>query len=362
MNVNELTGAKSRLRSLPDQMSLSSDSTEREDWQKKLADLGFSILGQGFFGMVFSNPSLPYVLKIFTARDHAYVVWLKYCLSHRDNPHVPKFRGKMIRLSGDVYAVRMEKLTADADQSYWVVVLADAVLRAIEHKSDLENVIRAYYYNEDIVLAKLQELEQEFPELLATLETVVTIYQKGQSLGHDVHPGNIMYRGRIPVITDPLSSGDVINNFLAEAVIDNLHGWGSTPNNIDIDYFGMRVLMKPSTFLELAYPLSGKPSKAVLAHIQAGGAIAAPTLYVDIPEEWKSGDFSEPARVTGHEGRNRCHAILELEGDAPIETHVIVRYLRARHLTADIIKHLNSGLCPESSKSVTRPGPYFTSP
>lgn len=38
--------------------------------------------------------------------------------------------------------------------------------------------------------------------------------------------------------------------------IDNRHGLGTTPNNAEIDYFGLRVLMTPRTFLNLAAPLT----------------------------------------------------------------------------------------------------------
>ena len=39
--------------------------------------------------------------------------------------------------------------------------------------------------------------------------------------------------------------------FINEASLDP-SGWGSTPYGTDIDYFGLRVQMKPSTFLRLA--------------------------------------------------------------------------------------------------------------
>ena len=45
-----------------------------------------------------------------------------------------------------------------------------------------------------------------------------------------------------------------INEIINEAVLDP-SGCGQTPYGTDIDYFGLRVQMKPSTFLELALPL-----------------------------------------------------------------------------------------------------------
>ena len=130
--VNELTGAKSQLQALPDRVGLDSYSQQRDSWKTKLDDLGFRMIGEGFFGMVFSNPSLPYVLKIFTAQDHAYVTWLKYCLANQNNPHVPKFRGKLVRLGGKVMAVRMEKLRYDLASASDIAVFAYLLQESLE--------------------------------------------------------------------------------------------------------------------------------------------------------------------------------------------------------------------------------------
>ena len=38
--------------------------------------------------------------------------------------------------------------------------------------------------------------------------------------------------------------------------IDNVNGKGATPNNQDVGYKGLRVLVTPSVFLKLALPLT----------------------------------------------------------------------------------------------------------
>jgi putative chitinase len=145
---------------------------------------------------------------------------------------------------------------------------------------------------------------------------------------------------------------------LSEVTIDNREGAGAVPYNADVDYFGLRVQMRPSTFLKLAAPLGGPHNEKLEQYIAQGGAIGAPFLMIDIPEGWEAGDFSQPAEVTGHEGRNRVSAVLKLEGDAPIEMHLFPRYLRRRHLTPQWIEALNRGLTAESSGRVI-PGPLF---
>lgn len=151
------------------------------------------------------------------------------------------------------------------------------------------------------------------------------------------------------------------SDFLGEVNIDNKEGWGAVPNNQDVDYFGLRVLMRPNMFLRLARPLEGDPPSRdnIAQHIKAGGAIGAPFLDIDIPESWFEGRFEEGyPRVKSHEGRNRMMAIQDVEGDDPVEVHLFFRGgLRRRHLTDEIIQRLNDGMGRESGGYIT--GPIF---
>ncbi|CAB4241807.1 hypothetical protein UFOVP71_345 [uncultured Caudovirales phage] len=144
-----------------------------------------------------------------------------------------------------------------------------------------------------------------------------------------------------------------------EAVIDNVKGAGAVPNNQDVDYFGLRVKMKPSTFLKLAAPLGREHSAELEQYIANGGAIGAPFLDIAVPPEWDDNDFTKSAQIKGHEGRNRMTAILKLEGDKPIETHLFVKYYRNRDLTPPFVEKLNSGLYAEKSTHLIG-GPLFS--
>lgn len=150
---------------------------------------------------------------------------------------------------------------------------------------------------------------------------------------------------------------------LLESYIDNVRGKGATPYNQDVDYFGLAVKMKPSMFLSLALPIArGDASSAdsLKQFISNGGKIGSPFLTVSLPPEWvESGDTTKPAKVTSHEGRNRMLALLELYGDVPVETHLILAGgLRARNLTPEIIKALQTQLADEASGKIIR-GPTF---
>lgn len=178
---------------------------------------------------------------------------------------------------------------------------------------------------------------------------------KAQALGMKVIPAFV------PVV-DP--DNETYDQFMKriktnEVTIDNKQGAGAVPYNQDVDYFGLRVKMKPSVFLRLAAPLGREHSAELEQYIKDGGAIGAPFLDLAIPKEWDDGDFSMPAKVQGHEGRNRMTAIQKIEGDAPIEVHLFPKGgYRARDLTPDYINGFNKGLFAEKSTSIVR-GPLF---
>ena len=152
--------------------------------------------------------------------------------------------------------------------------------------------------------------------------------------------------------------------FIDEYSIDNTKGVGATPNNTEIDYFGCKVEMKPSIFLALASPGGGRSLDYMVKHIQSGGAVGAPMLYVRVPDEWKKGIFNDTDEpfVDGHEGRNRMMAIQKLEGDVPVETHIIIKSSqvewRARFITPEVLAALNKFMKNEQGTGFVM-GPLF---
>ena len=152
---------------------------------------------------------------------------------------------------------------------------------------------------------------------------------------------------------------------LEEYKLDNERGLGSTPNNSNVDYMGFRTMMKPSMFLKLAKPLpdghrsSGYPE--LVQKIKSGEGIGSPFLSIEIPDGWEDepADFKRPTKVTGHEGRHRMNAILELEGDVPVEVHLWGRFtsseLRRRYITDEMFDELEKGLISETGQYITNP-------
>jgi spore germination cell wall hydrolase CwlJ-like protein len=136
----------------------------------------------------------------------------------------------------------------------------------------------------------------------------------------------------------------------------NGKGLGTTGYNSNVDYRGLRVLMKPSVFLSLAAHLS-EPSSVdyIVQHMKDGGALGSPFLIVDIPEKYFEGDFTglNFAKVVGHEGRNRMLAIQKVEGDEPCEVHIFgYGELRKRHFTPEIIEQLETAMRNQDGKLV----------
>ena len=145
---------------------------------------------------------------------------------------------------------------------------------------------------------------------------------------------------------------------LDEAELDPT-GWGNTPQGTDVDYFGTKVIMRPSMFLKLAAPLtSAGENPKVVQHMEKGGKIAYPFLDIKEPAEWEAGDFTEDARVKTHEGRNRMKKWIEMKGDEPIQVNLFFRGAnRSRYITKEMIARLNQGMIGETGNYVA--GPLF---
>lgn len=145
---------------------------------------------------------------------------------------------------------------------------------------------------------------------------------------------------------------------LLEVKINNQTGIGSVPDNANVDYKGLRVMLSPSKFLMLAEPLPPADNTELEDLIKQGQAIGSPFFIISIPDEWIDGDLSKSARIVGHEGRHRMSALYQAEGDAPIETHIFFTAgIRNRDLTQDIVARLNRDIISERNDLVI--GPWF---
>jgi hypothetical protein len=150
--------------------------------------------------------------------------------------------------------------------------------------------------------------------------------------------------------------------FISELRVDNRDGLGAVPYNQEVGYMGLKVAMAPDMFLRLALPLNSHSPEEMktINYIQQNiddPGVGAPFLNIEIPEAWESGDFKTPARVVGHDGRHRMYAIMNHQGDKPVEVHIFPRYLRRRNLSDEIIEQLRNGMVGQQGNYIR--GPIF---
>jgi len=92
---------------------IKSVDTRNQSWHSSLSSLmskhGFTRVGSGKYASVFKNTQYKYVVKVFM-KDAAYFKWLEFVLKNRNNPYVPKIKGKVIKITPMFYAIRMEPL------------------------------------------------------------------------------------------------------------------------------------------------------------------------------------------------------------------------------------------------------------
>lgn len=192
MKLSELTGVKKYL---------TSDATVHDVLKAK----GFSPVGSGLYATVYDHPQLPYVLKIFQVKDHAYLSFVHMAQQH-NNPHFPKFRGKpMLIPETEYYAVRMEPLAAWAPNS--VSILDRALVHISGIVDDLPDWRRIFEtpYDEETIRS-LKVFFRKWPKFLEALILLQEFEQTHKDVYFDLHFENIMKRGSVPVITDPFSS------------------------------------------------------------------------------------------------------------------------------------------------------------
>lgn len=152
---------------------------EKQGWRK---------LGSGVFAQVLEHPKFPYVIKMF-ANDPAYMRYFNWARQNQDNPHVPKIRGKFIKIANDVYAIRMEKLIQLPQ--YNDPMFVDYVSPELKHRT-LGYIFDPKNYD---------YLKENYPKLYEVIAAINSMVKYT-----DIHSENVMMRkdGTL-VITDPMA-------------------------------------------------------------------------------------------------------------------------------------------------------------
>jgi len=168
---------------------LSRPSRDKAEWM--LLDAGYRQLGRGNSGgAVFQKPGAPYVLKIFDARDKAYMTFVE-AASAFHNPHFPKFFGSLVKLTPDYYAVRTELLSPTSGRVDEITLIDKYIIQMRDYGSVYDEV---YQYMADN------------PEMKMAADIVVSLLKSHKSQFFcDVHAANVMSRGSTLVLSDPIA-------------------------------------------------------------------------------------------------------------------------------------------------------------
>jgi hypothetical protein len=151
-------------------------------------DIGFILgkkyihLGDGGFADVFQIRNTRYVIKIFDNDDCGYLNYITWVMQNQHNKYVPKIKGKLVRVSKKVWAVRMEQLSQSTnDQKNKAHAIAEYLYQCA---GDWDDIYTPYRDDQDLV---------DIMKFLVPYWSMI-----------DLHSHNIMNRDGQMVITDPL--------------------------------------------------------------------------------------------------------------------------------------------------------------
>lgn len=201
---------------------------EFPDAHEQLEQKGFTYLGGGGFGSAYESPKYPgWVLKVF--RDPAYLRYLS-ATKKSDNPHFPDV-GKVYKLvekSQDAsgrphekiyHACFVELLSKTPDDRELDRYMPEELCNyfqwaaAKHYERTFHNKMGLYRYAR---IEKMWPAWEQACKIIAGLihhsARTANFRQNGdvkKFLLHDVYPKNIMWRGNVPVITDPVWENDL---------------------------------------------------------------------------------------------------------------------------------------------------------
>lgn len=193
MRIQEITSYKKT-----DVYEIFKNSHSIHEFDRRMKNAGYEEyrIGWGFYASVWHYTGDPFVIKFFKD-DRGYNEYLKFMLANQDNPHVPKIFGRPVSLRHpywkDIYRiVRLELLEPYDGYNPYQNKMYQLIKNSV-------NGVNEYYK---------KELYQTFPKI----EPIIDYLNKKRE-AVDLNPGNIMFRGTTPIISDPLSYGGSFKDF-----------------------------------------------------------------------------------------------------------------------------------------------------
>lgn len=119
MKINELIGYKKDsayqsaldMGNEPDIGNTTYSKNSIDPLIARVKSLGWNLIGKGHEALVFANPNKDYIVKLFIPNTNS-KDFLKFIINNQSNPHVPKLKGKPVKIKSDspVIMARMERL------------------------------------------------------------------------------------------------------------------------------------------------------------------------------------------------------------------------------------------------------------
>ena len=156
---------------------------------------GYKRIGYGAFGTVYGKPDSAHVLKLFMSSDIGYMEFVDLANKH-PNPHFPKFKGKIMKITKDYNAIQMERLTPAQDNNETVLIARtmNNYVRLLQHKE-------SYRQTPDETTNAMNALEESQPGI----KNACSLIAHSTTREVDIHNENYMMRGKVLVITDPVA-------------------------------------------------------------------------------------------------------------------------------------------------------------
>ncbi len=167
-------------KSVSDIKTVDTRASWNNDLHKLMEKHGFKLLGSGKYASVFGNPKYQYVLKVFM-KDSAYLKWVSFVQANKENPYVPKIRGKVLKITPIIYAIRLEKLSPYSE------------MPSLSPKTTGPQFMRDYRKWQD---------DKNFKSSDKNIQDILDHFTINKAL-LDLHSENMMMRGDQLVIVDP---------------------------------------------------------------------------------------------------------------------------------------------------------------
>lgn len=167
-----------------------------QDAGQRLRAAGYKQIGDGSYAEVYQKPGSPYVLKLFSDSDKAFLAFVALAKAH-PNPHFPVFRGQLITASDNYYALRMELLTEFPDN------LIDPVLWPIHsYMFGIGKNPESYPFLQTSQYQEHIHWIEDHPSVKQACD-LMHRYLSGQ-FTFDLKADNVMMRGDTIVFVDPV--------------------------------------------------------------------------------------------------------------------------------------------------------------